>query len=174
MKKVMVQFNFPGMTANQYEQAWNEIRKTGNEHPKGLIHHVGTQQGNNLSIVDVWESKEAFNEFGKVLTPILNKIGAPSAQPVISEVLFEQQAQQGQYGAQGQYGTQGQPGNINQTQPGQYGSQDQYSGRSNQSQPGQGSARGQQPSNQSQQPGQGANRGQQPGQSGNRRNEEGI
>ena len=90
----MVQFNFPGMTPKQYEQAWDEVRKTGNEHPKGLIHHAGAQQGNNLIINDVWESEQAFNEFGKVLKPVFEKIGVPLVQPVISNVLYEQQENQ--------------------------------------------------------------------------------
>lgn len=89
MKKVLVQFNFPGVTTKQYDQCWDEIRKAGLEHPDGLIHHVGSQQGNNLVAVDVWESEEAFNKFGETLMPIFKKIGFPQVRPVISKVYYE-------------------------------------------------------------------------------------
>lgn len=89
MKKVMVQFNTPGMTAKQFDQAWDELRKAGQEHPFGLIHHVAGQQGNNWVVVDVWESAEHFNKFGETLMPILKKIGVALVQPVITPVHFE-------------------------------------------------------------------------------------
>jgi hypothetical protein len=89
MKKVMVQFNIPGMTAEQFDEAWDEIRKAGHEHPSGLIHHVAGQQGNNWVVVDVWESAEHFNQFGETLMPILNEIGVAQVPPVITPVHFE-------------------------------------------------------------------------------------
>ena len=90
MKKVMVQFSIPGMTAKQYNQCWEEMRKTGYGNPAGLIHHVGAQQGNNMVVVDVWESEEAFKKFGEILMPIFVKIGVVPVQPVITPVLYEQ------------------------------------------------------------------------------------
>ena len=89
MEKVMVQFNFPGMTAKQYDQCWDELRKAGHANPAGLLHHVGAQQGNNWAVVDVWESENAFNKFGETLVPILNKIGVSEVQPVITPVHYE-------------------------------------------------------------------------------------
>ena len=86
----MVQFNIPGMTAKQYDQCWEEMRKTGYANPAGLIHHVGAQQGNNMVAVDVWESEEAFNKFGEILMPIFVKVGVVPVQPVITPVLYEQ------------------------------------------------------------------------------------
>ena len=32
----MVQFNIPGMTAKQFDRAWDELRKAGQEDPLGL------------------------------------------------------------------------------------------------------------------------------------------
>lgn len=89
MKKVMVQFSIPGMSVKQYNQCWDEMRKTGYSNPKGLLHHVGAQQGNNMVAVDVWESEEAFNEFGKVLMPIFVKMGVTPVQPEITPVAYE-------------------------------------------------------------------------------------
>ena len=89
MKKVMVQFNMPNTTLKQFDQCWKDLRAAGHENPKGLIHHVGGQQGNNLVVTDVWESAEAFNKFGPTLMPILKKNGFPDVQPVITPVHYE-------------------------------------------------------------------------------------
>lgn len=89
MKKILVQFNFPGMTTKQYDQAWEEMRAAGKSNPKGLLHHVGGQQGNNLVVVDVWESAEAFTKFGETLMPILTKLNVANVQPVITPVHYE-------------------------------------------------------------------------------------
>ena len=85
----MVQFNITGMTAKQYDQSWEDLRAAGQKNPKGLIHHVGAQQGNNWVVVDVWESEEAFTKFGETLGPILAKNGVAQAQPVITPVHYE-------------------------------------------------------------------------------------
>ena len=42
MKKVMVQFDFPGMTAKQYDQVWQDLRVAGHENPQGLEFYVST------------------------------------------------------------------------------------------------------------------------------------
>ena len=89
MEKQLVQFNVPGMTAGQYDQCWDELRKAGQEHPDGLIYHVGAQQGNNWVVVDVWESLEQFNKFGETLMPIMNKVGITQVPPVITPVYYE-------------------------------------------------------------------------------------
>jgi hypothetical protein len=92
MKKVVVQFSIPGMTQKQYDQCWEEMRKTGYGNPAGLIHHVGFQKGNNIEAVDTWESEEAFNKFGEILMPIFIKVGVVPVQPIITPVLYEQSA----------------------------------------------------------------------------------
>jgi len=93
MKKVIVQFNIPGMTVKQYDQAWEDLRAAGESHPIGLLHHAGGQQGNNIVCVDVWESAKAFNKFGETLMPILGKLGIAVVQvkPVITPVHYEYQ-----------------------------------------------------------------------------------
>jgi len=91
MKKVIVQFNIPGMTVKQYDQSWVDLRAAGQSNPTGLLHHTGGQQGNNIVCVDVWESAEAFNKFGETLMPILGKLGVAVDQvkPVITPVHYE-------------------------------------------------------------------------------------
>jgi hypothetical protein len=89
MKKVIIQFSFPGLSVNTYDKAWEELRSKGYSNPKGLLHHVGGSSGNNLIVCDVWESLEAFNKFGEVLMPILKKVGFPDIKPIITPVHYE-------------------------------------------------------------------------------------
>jgi len=89
MKKVLVQFSFPGVTSKQYDQVWDELRKAGFDHPQGLVHHTSAQQGNNWIVVDVWESENHFKKFGETLMPILKKVNVPSIQPIVSPVYYE-------------------------------------------------------------------------------------
>ncbi len=84
MNKVVVLFNIPGGTALQYEQVWEDLKAAGHEHPKGLISHVGAAKPDgNWLVVDIWESEEAFAEFGKTLMPLIVKSGLPVAAPLI-------------------------------------------------------------------------------------------
>lgn len=89
MKKVIIQFNFPGLSASNYDKIWEEIRGLGYSNPKGLLHHVGGIQGKNLIVSDVWESLEAFNKFGEILLPLMGKLGFPKVQPTITPVHYE-------------------------------------------------------------------------------------
>ena len=89
MKKVIVQFTFPDLSTNTFDKSWEEIRKLGHSNPKGLLHHVAGVQGNNLIVCDVWESIEAFNKFGEILMPVLNKVGFPNIKPIITPVHYE-------------------------------------------------------------------------------------
>jgi len=89
MKKQLIQFNFQGVTEKQYDQAMEELRRIGQSHPSGLIYHVASFQGSNCQINDVWESKEAFDQFGKILKPILQKVGIPNTQPTMRTVYNE-------------------------------------------------------------------------------------
>lgn len=91
MKQVVVQFNFPNCSLQQYDNVWNDLRATGNAHPKGLVSHVGapTPDG-GLLVVDVWESEEAFNEMGKTLMPLIIKQDIQLVPPKIFPVHYLQ------------------------------------------------------------------------------------
>lgn len=74
MQKIVVLFNAPGFTAKHFDQVWDDLRAAGQGSPKGLISHVGFENPEGgWSVVDVWESQDAFNEFGKTLMPIMQK-----------------------------------------------------------------------------------------------------
>ena len=89
MQKIVVLFNAPGFTAKHFDKVWDDLRAAGQSSPKGLISHVGFEnpQG-GWSVVDVWESEEAFTEFGKVLMPIIQNSGATVPPPKVVPAHF--------------------------------------------------------------------------------------
>lgn len=87
-------FSSPNFNAKNYEQVWEDLRAAGHSHPKGLISHVGfAKPEGGWMVVDVWESAEAFNEFGKTLIPIIQKTGVQVGEPVIAPAHYVYQAE---------------------------------------------------------------------------------
>jgi heme-degrading monooxygenase HmoA len=83
-------FDVPGMTQAQYEQSAEKVSgrpgpvKTPADWPvPGLISHTSAPTADGWLVVDVWESKEAFQEFGKRIVPILQELGVRNPQPKI-------------------------------------------------------------------------------------------
>jgi hypothetical protein len=63
---VAVEMNFKGATTDQYDQVIQRMGlKQGGPMPPGGISHFVTQTGNGLLIIDVWESRDAYEKFGK-------------------------------------------------------------------------------------------------------------
>ncbi|SMD09903.1 hypothetical protein [Pedobacter nyackensis] len=83
MEKIMVYFDMPGVSGEQYDQVWKDLIAAGYPHPKGLLHHAAAPTPNSWLVVDVWESEDHFNEFGKILMPILAKNGISKTDPVM-------------------------------------------------------------------------------------------
>jgi hypothetical protein len=84
MKQVVIHFEFPHTTQQQFIAAWDELRKIGQPNPKGLLFHVAAPMADGgLFVTDVWESEQAFIEFGKTLMPILEKLDIPRVKPSI-------------------------------------------------------------------------------------------
>ena len=85
---LVVVLDMPGMTQAQYEQSAEKVAgrpgpvKSLNDWPvAGLISHTAAPTDNGWLVVDVWESEEAFQQFGKTLIPILREIGVPDVKP---------------------------------------------------------------------------------------------
>ena len=89
MKKVIVQFNIPSMTAKQYDQVWVDLRAAGESHPIGLLQHVGGHRGSNWVVVEVWESAATFNKYSETLMPILRDLGIDQGKPMVIPVHYE-------------------------------------------------------------------------------------
>jgi len=94
MEKIVVVFNSPEFTSKDYDHSWDEIRAAGHANPKGLLSHVGfASPDGGWMVVDVWESGQAFAEFGKILLPIIQKAGVNFPEPKVIPVHYFYQAQ---------------------------------------------------------------------------------
>lgn len=84
MKRVIVRFDFPKGNSKQFDEVWNDIKAKGYEHPNGLLFHTEAPAADGKWFVcDLWESEQAFNEFGKVLMPLLEKNKIQGVKPQI-------------------------------------------------------------------------------------------
>ncbi|MBL7726763.1 MAG: hypothetical protein JNM68_03710 [Dinghuibacter sp.] len=87
MKKITVFFEIPGMTSQQYDAILAAIKEGGKLPDTDRPSHVAFQKENAWCVVDVWNSEEAFMNFGKnVLFPIFQKIGIQPPQPAVFPV----------------------------------------------------------------------------------------
>ena len=99
MKKVIVQFNIPGLNTGLYDQCWDELRTVGQSDPDGLLYHFSGVQGNSFVVCDIWESIDKFNNFSKThLLPIFRKLNIKEVQPVITDLYYEYEGVQAKAG----------------------------------------------------------------------------
>jgi hypothetical protein len=85
--------DMPGMTQAQYEQSAEKVAgrpgpvKSPADWPvAGLISHTAAPTADGWLVVDVWESEEAFRQFGETLVPILRELGLPEVEPQVYPV----------------------------------------------------------------------------------------
>jgi hypothetical protein len=76
---VAIEMNFPGATLDQYDQVIKLMGLEGGNMPPGAISHWASATDGGLRVVDVWESREAFDKFAQ------EQIGPYSQQVGITE-----------------------------------------------------------------------------------------
>ena len=94
MKKVVVIVSAKDLTSKHYDQVWDGLRAAGLSRPKGMLSHVGfPNPDGGWMVVDVWESKDAFEQFSKTLIPLIQKTGVNVPPPKIVPAHYFYQAQ---------------------------------------------------------------------------------
>jgi hypothetical protein len=51
---------------------------------KGVLAHIAGPMPGGWRVIDVWQSRAPFNQFGKTLRPVLKKLGVQGSRPRIS------------------------------------------------------------------------------------------
>ena len=82
---IVAVFQGPTFTRQSYEESVRRL--TGDKGLKspadwpvpGLLVHAAGQGPQGFRVVDVWESEEAFRQFGEKLMPILKAVGVEGA-----------------------------------------------------------------------------------------------
>ncbi|MCP4009158.1 MAG: hypothetical protein GY726_06550 [Proteobacteria bacterium] len=86
MSRIVVIYETPNMTAEQYDRIDSELRSIGMTKPDGRLYHVSASTENGWYVTDVWQSIEQLDQFSKTLIPILEKNGIQSTPPRIMQI----------------------------------------------------------------------------------------
>lgn len=79
-------FHPKSLSTAQYDEAISELDAAGAGHPDGRIHHSCFGPDGDLMVYEVWETQQAFEDYGTVLMPILHKAGIDPGTPDIMPV----------------------------------------------------------------------------------------
>ena len=73
------------LTTAQYDDVVKKLEAAGHGSPAGRLHHSAFNDGEGLSVFEIWESQAAFEAFGPKLMPILEEAGI-QAEPMVMPV----------------------------------------------------------------------------------------
>ncbi len=80
---VLMVHDSPGGTQEQYEQVvasltdGRGLNSLSDWPVTGILSHAAAPSEKGWRVVDVWESEEAFQRFGEVISPVLQEVGFP-------------------------------------------------------------------------------------------------
>lgn len=74
-------------SVQQYREVIRLLEEAGAGAPPGRLYHVTFEKDGRMGTVDVWNSREEFDEFGKVLMPIVERVGIELAPPEFFETV---------------------------------------------------------------------------------------
>jgi hypothetical protein len=72
---VVVTFTLSGLHVEKYEIVLRRLEAAGAGAPPGRLHHVSYGDRDALQVIDIFESRQAFDDFGARLLPILSELG---------------------------------------------------------------------------------------------------
>jgi len=81
---ITVHFSPSGMDKSKYDEVMRRLEKAGAGSPTGRLYHCCYESGGSLKVVDVYDSPQSFEQFGKTLVPILKSLDIDVGQPVVS------------------------------------------------------------------------------------------
>lgn len=85
---LLMEIDFPGVTAEQYDEVDKRAGTRAPQPPDGLLFHSAVVTGAGLHLVDLWETRAKFDAFMERLMPIATEAGFPDpkAPPELTEV----------------------------------------------------------------------------------------
>jgi hypothetical protein len=82
---ILVKFSVSGATVAKYDEVLRRLEAAGSLIPPGQLYHVSYGSRDNLQVINVYDSQQSLDAFGKTLLPILAEMGI-TAQPEVQEV----------------------------------------------------------------------------------------
>jgi len=87
MNKVVVLFEFEGMTHKEYDAICDDLKERNKLFNENRPAHVAFERDGKFCVVDVWNSGEALQEFVDTgLKPAFTKLGINPPQPAVLPV----------------------------------------------------------------------------------------
>jgi len=83
---IAVLFTPASMNAAQYDDIVRRLEAVNAFPPPHLVSHTCFGAGDQLRVMDVWESRESFERFGQTLLPIVQAAGVDPGVPQLFEV----------------------------------------------------------------------------------------
>ena len=81
---IVVKFSVSNCSAEKYDEVLRRLEAAGSLAPAGQLFHVSYGARDNIQVIDVFDSQQSMEKFGKVLLPILAEMGV-QAQPEVHE-----------------------------------------------------------------------------------------
>jgi hypothetical protein len=83
---IVVRFHPANLTAEKYDATNSKVEEVGFP-PEGLDYHVCFGSPDNLTVSEIWDSREQFEAWGPKLMPVLMEAGIEfSGEPEVFEV----------------------------------------------------------------------------------------
>jgi hypothetical protein len=83
---IAISFTPVSMNAAQYDECIRRLQIAEAGAPHGRSFHACYGNKDRLRVLEVWDSMESFEKFGKTLMPILKDIGISQGQPEVTEI----------------------------------------------------------------------------------------
>lgn len=83
---IVVKFKVSGMSADKYEAVMSKLDAAGAGAPPGRLYHVSYGARDSVQVVDVYDSPQSLEAFGKKLVPILEQMGI-KAEPEVHDAI---------------------------------------------------------------------------------------
>jgi len=81
---IVVKFTVSNCSAEKYDEVLRRLEAAGALAPAGQLFHVSYGSRDNIQVIDVFDSQQSMENFGKVLVPILDQMDI-KAQPEVHE-----------------------------------------------------------------------------------------
>ena len=83
---IAVRFEGEASTREKYDEVRSRLERAGDWPPPDLVFHAAYGGSNVDAVFEVWESREAWEQFGQKLMPLLDEVGIDAGEPQVWEV----------------------------------------------------------------------------------------
>ena len=83
---IAVRFSAEPTTREKYDEVRSRLEREGDWPAAGLIFHAAYGDSEVEGVFEVWESQEAFQDFGSKLMPLLDEARIDAGQPEVKDV----------------------------------------------------------------------------------------